>query len=298
MPLYEVAGVAINIANDDSESFMYMRDFLLPQQRQQSKADLTFVFQSNEVIEVPQGNIISEENISFKWLKKTSGETGYYIYVQEFGIGKIMVLMDIENSWRKVVFTWCNYIGNDPQVMVNSQSQIRLATHIMMGIVFRYNLLHMDGLVVHASALEWNGKGLIFSAPSGTGKSTHVKLWQEYINDVIVLNDDNPAVRIINNQPTIFGTPWSGSAFIHSNESAPLFAIIVLEQAQDNVLRKLDRHEVILKLMPRVFLPYFDQNFMDKAMTIFENIITSVPVYLLKCRPDREAVELVYQCLK
>lgn len=298
LPVYEVAGVPINIAKDASDYFSNMRKFLAPQQIQDSESELNFIFKTEEFIEIPQGKILSDEKISYKWLQKNSGETGYYIYVQEFGVGGILVLVDIETDWRKAKITWSDCKSTDPQEMFIRQSQIDLGTHAMMGMVFRYHLLELGGLVIHASTLKWNGKGIIFTAPSGTGKSTHVKLWQEYVTDVKVLNDDNPAIRIIDNQPYVFGTPWSGSSFIHCNDSAPLSAIVILEQAQENALRKLDDQEIILKLMPRVFLPYFDQNLMRKTMDIFANILKSVPVYLLQCRPDREAVELVYQCLK
>ena len=153
----------------------------------------------------------------------------------------------------------------------------------MIGLVFQNYLLHYDGIVVHASSLEWNGKGIIFSAPSGTGKSTHVKLWQEYFgSEVKLLNDDSPAIRFRDGNPFIFGTPWSGSSNLHSNGSAPLSAIVLLQQASDNSIKQLSNQEAIAKLMPRVFLPYYDEDMMNKACDVFERIIFFSPGLFIK----------------
>lgn len=298
MPQYKISGLIINIESDTSRPFKYMNNFL-DSDMKHGKVDLNFIFNISEFLQVPKGNVISDEDGNpIKWLKKTSGKGGYYLYVQEFGAGGITVVLDVDSDWRSAVISWCDFKKSISGERYYTQTQAWAFAHIMTGIVFRYYLLHYDGLVIHASTLKWQGKGLMFSAPSGTGKSTHVKLWQEYMEDIIVLNDDTPAVRIINNIPYVFGTPWSGSSFINSNDSAPLAGIVVLEQSQHNVIRRITNQEAILKLMPRVFLPYFDENLMNIAITTFEKIIVSVPIYLLKCRPDKEAVELVCQCVK
>lgn len=240
---------------------------------------------------------MSDENINIRWIKKPPGQNGYYFYTTERDLDRILVLVDVDSDWRNAVLTCVDYSNKSPAESYSVQTW--LYAHIMIGVVFRYNLVHLKGMVIHSSTLKFKGKGIMFSAPSGTGKSTHVKLWQKYIGeDVVVLNDDSPAVRLISNKPYVFGTPWSGSSFIHSNDSAPLEAIVLLEQAPENSIRKLADREAVLRLMPRAFLPYFDQTMMSESISVFEKIISSVPVYLLQCRPDKEAVELVYQCLK
>lgn len=294
MPIYEIAGVVIDVKSNDSGLLGYLNNFTGIDKK---KADLVFDYHIKDVIEIPQGTQISDDNIGLKWIKKDSGQE-YCVYTQEFGIGKPMVLMDIGRDWQKAELSWCRYSGVNAQERINTQAQVTISSHIMMGIVFRYFLINIGGLVIHASAIKWKDKGVMISAPSGTGKSTYAKLWQEYIDDVKILNDDTPAVRVTDDQPYVFGTPWSGSSFLHCNDSAPLGAIVLLEQAQSNSLTRLSDQEAILKLMPRVFLPYFEQCLMHKALDVFEKIVRSVPIFLLQCRPEREAVELVYQCLK
>lgn len=302
MPQYEIAGLITNIETEAYQPFERMTEFL---QMSHQEADINIIFKTNEYINFPKGNILSDTNSNLTWIEKNPKNDGYYLYAtKEIGVKEILVLVDVDRDWLNVVVTCCP--SDVSQEVQSSQSKswfqsntwLWLVNHTILGIVFRNSLLQFDGLVIHASTLKWNSKGLMFSAPSGTGKSTHVKLWQEFIDDVEVLNDDTPAIRIINNKPYVFGTPWSGSSFIHSNDSAPLEGIVLLEQAPKNAIRRLNHQEAILKLLPQSFLPYFDQDLMSKALKVFEKIVSTVPVYFLQCRPDKEAVDLVYQCVK
>lgn len=293
MPQFEIAGLVIDVKSENHESTERMNEFSLNQYRD---ANLNISFKSNEFIDVPQGSIM-DDKINIKWVKKPSGQSGYYFYTTEEDFGTILALADIDFDWKNAVLTCRDFTNKSAEESYSMQTWVY--AHVMMGVIFRYNLIHYDGLVIHSSTLKHEGKGIMFSAPSGTGKSTHVKLWQKYIGeDVIVLNDDTPAVRIISEIPYVYGTPWSGSSFIHSNDSAPLEAIVLLEQDLENSIRRISNKEAILKLMPRVFLPYFDQDMMNKTMTVFEKVISKVPVYVLKCRPDEQAVELVYKCVR
>ncbi|SDI00789.1 hypothetical protein SAMN05443529_12428 [Desulfosporosinus hippei DSM 8344] len=293
MPQFEIADLVLDVESDKWEPMERMMEFRIEQHR---PGDLDIRFRYEEFIAVPDGDVISEENQYFKWLRKPSGDKGYYIYSREAASGSILVLADIDPEWRKVIITCRDFTNKSPDESFSQQTWV--FAHVMMGVIYRYNILYRNGIVIHSSALKLKDRAIIFSAPSGTGKSTHAQLWQRHVDNVKILNDDTPAVQIIGGKPFVFGTPWSGSSLIHCNDSAPLEAIVILEQAEENRIRKITGQEAILGVMPRVFLPYFDQTMMIKAMGIFERIISTVPVYLLQCRPDKEAVEMVYQCLK
>lgn len=289
---FDIAGVVIDVESNRLEPLVKMLEF---RRDQPCSADLLINFRFLKDIPEPDGRILSVDKNCLRWLKKSSGSGGYYIYYTEADSGNIIVLADIDEEWQKIEIFCHDYTGVRPQYSFSQQTWF--CAHIMMGVIYRYRLLHLNGIVIHSSALKYCDQAVIFSAPSGTGKSTHVKLWHQFIKDVKTLNDDTPAVRIINNKTYIFGTPWSGSSMIHSNDFAPLKAIVILEQAQENKIRKIKEQESILRLMPRTFFPYFDQKMMDKSVSLFEKIILSTPVYLLQCRPDLEAVEMVYKCL-
>lgn len=288
---YKIADLVLNVNCDDPVIIRLMNGFLLNQPRM---PDLNISLKTENFINVPEGRVISDENI--KWLYKLTGENGYYIYNTERNHGKVLTLAEIDYEWRNGKFLYFDYSNQGNRD--GYQAQTEYYTHVLMGMMFRNCLINHGGIVIHASTLECEGRGIMFSAPSGTGKSTHVKLWQEYIGDgVRILNDDTPAVRSKDGKLHVFGTPWCGSSGIYCNASAPLEAIVLLEQAQANSLQQLSVPEAMLKLMPRAFLPYFDQEMMHKTFDIMETIYSLVPVYLLKCRPDKEAVELVYQCV-
>ena len=112
-----------------------------------------------------------------------------------------------------------------------------------------------------------------------------------------VLNGDRPAIRIINNQPTVYGTPWSGSSKEYINEKAPLMALVLLEQAPENSIKRLNIFEALNRIMPRFFLPYNDKHLMELAAKTIEAIIKTTPVYLLKCTPDKHAVDILSNVL-
>ncbi|KGK91409.1 hypothetical protein DP73_03865 [Desulfosporosinus sp. HMP52] len=293
LPLFEIAGLVIDVDCDKPEPMERMQEFRIEQRR---PADLSIRFKFADFIPVPEGHSISDENLYFKWLKKPAEGTGYYIYSSEAAYGNILVLADIDAEWRKGIITCRDFTDSNPDESFSKQTWV--FAHVMMGVIYRYNLLNHNGTVIHSSALKYKDRAFIFSAPSGTGKSTHTKLWQKHVNNVTILNDDTPAVRIIEDRPFIFGTPWSGSSLIHCNDSAPLEAIVILEQAEENRIRLLNNQEAILRVMPRVFLPYFDRKMMETSIGIFDKIISVVPIYLLQCRADQAAVEMVYQCLK
>lgn len=113
-----------------------------------------------------------------------------------------------------------------------------------------------------------------------------------------VVNDDTPAIRFKDEEPILCGTPWSGSSDKFVNLEVPVKAIVVLSQAPQNSIRKLEIFEALPMVMPRCFLPYFDEELMKKAYIALDKILIKIPIYHLQCRPDREAMELVYQCVK
>ena len=168
--------------------------------------------------------------------------------------------------------------------------------NIFGNIIMRNRILFQQGILLHASSIQFNNEGIIFSAPSGTGKSTHSALWEQYYN-ACVINDDTPALKLFDNHIMVCGTPWSGSLGKHSNISATLKAIVILEQYPENCIRKLTEKESITSLIPRFMLPYHNKKLMETAMEYINHIVKSTPVYLLKCRPDREAAELVHRTL-
>lgn len=235
-------------------------------------------------IPIPQGKIVLDEKL--KWVKILDENNNSSVYICKEEPDEIAYLLNINHEWDKANIMY-------QQDDFNAECAV---TGPLGEILFRNRLLFNNGLVFHASAIQWQGKGIVFSAPSETGKTTQARLWCEEMGASLI-NNDRPAVKVIGNKPYVYGTPWSGSISECNNRYAPLTAIIMLEQAAENSIYKLNTNEAVLRLMPRCFLPYYDQCLMDIAISNLENLLRKVPIYRLKCRPDLESVELVYKTI-
>ena len=157
-------------------------------------------------------------------------------------------------------------------------------------------LLRNYGFLLHASFISWQGRGILFSAPCGTGKSTQANLWERYESSHTI-NGDRAGVRFVNEKWTGYGVPFAGSSGVYLRESAPLAAIVTLAQGPENIIRRLRPKEAISKLLPEISCRRWDALFMNQLLNYLIQLVQSVPVYHLECRPDQGAVELLRDCL-
>ena len=149
-----------------------------------------------------------------------------------------------------------------------------------------------DTLLMHASVINRGGKGFLFLGKSGTGKSTHSRLWLEHIAGSGLLNDDNPVVRIIDGQPWVFGSPWSGKTSCYKNESVPVDGIVKLQQAPENRVERLSPLKAYAALLPACSCMKWEENIMGGVHDTVEKLAVGAGCYRLCCLPDKEAVIL------
>ena len=157
-------------------------------------------------------------------------------------------------------------------------------------------LLQQDRLLLHASFVKYNGNGILFSGPSGIGKSTQADLWKRTMGAEIV-NGDRAALGLSDEGWTAWGTPYAGTSGICQNEKAPLLAIVVLRQAKENRICKLSPIEALRYLYPEVTIHQWDARFVEKVTYLLTNLISTVPVFFLECLPDESAVEILREKL-
>ena len=157
-------------------------------------------------------------------------------------------------------------------------------------------MLRHDTLILHSSFIRWQEAGVLFSAPSGTGKSTQADLWAKY-RQADIINGDRAALRKIGGRWTAFGLPFAGSSDIFRNESAPIRAIVMLEQAPENRIRPLNPAQALRKIYPEVTLHRWDPDFVDKGLDLLLDLLGAVPVYHLACLPDEGAVRLLHKTM-
>ena len=151
-----------------------------------------------------------------------------------------------------------------------------------------------DTVLFHSSAIAVDGVGYLFTAPSGTGKSTHARLWRELLGErAQMINDDKPLLRIKEDGATVFGTPWNGKHRLGENSSAPLRAVCFLEQARDNAIRRVDKDEIYFKLFDQVYRPMKPEA-LAKTIVLVDRLCTQTAFYRLDCNMDPEAARLSF----
>ena len=160
----------------------------------------------------------------------------------------------------------------------------------MIGFCSRF--CQRNGLFFHGAFVKWQGRGLLFTASSGGGKSTHAELWRKYMG-AAVINGDKVLVRRFRAEARAYGSIWPGSSPYVINDEAPLSAIVVLKKGEKNAIRRLSSKELIPEVGTHIYYPSWDDVLMGQALETMDQILRQIPVYELICRPEREAAELV-----
>ena len=150
-------------------------------------------------------------------------------------------------------------------------------------------------VLFHAAVVSHEGKGYMFLGPSGTGKSTHARLWLKYIDGTALVNDDNPVVRLAaDGLPVVYGSPWSGKAPCYRNVSYPLGGIVLLSQASYNKIHRLGGIHAYASLVASISGKRWDSRVADGLHATENALASTVPVWHLECLPDEEAAKLCH----
>lgn len=153
------------------------------------------------------------------------------------------------------------------------------------------------GVILHASYVTMNGEAILFTAPSGTGKSTQAKNWCEF-RGAELINGDRVIVKKQENGYYTYGIPFSGSSGVRLNKTFPLKAIIYLKQAPENKVKRINGFQAFQKVWEGCSMRRWDREEIETCMGIVLDVIAAVPVYELACTPDYEAVEVLEEALK
>lgn len=162
---------------------------------------------------------------------------------------------------------------------------------------FYRQLLRFDGMMLHSSCVVVDGKAYLFTASSGTGKSTHTTLWLKHFGDrAYILNDDKPALRFEDGQWFAYGTPWSGKYDISTNARVPIAGIAVLERGENNEIVPFGGTEAISFIMNQIVRPGTAQ-YRIMVLENLDKLIKYVPIWKLKCNMDPEAAMVSYTAM-
>ena len=161
--------------------------------------------------------------------------------------------------------------------------------------IFNRAAIKYGVMLVHSSALIYDGGAYLFSADSGVGKSTHTRLWLKAFGDKVhIMNDDKPVVKLYDDKAVAFGTPFDGGSGIALNEAYPLKAIIFIERGEENSVRVPETKEVIQKLYFQT-AHMVDAETAEKMLINIERILSLAKFYVLTCNMDISAAYIVFE---
>ena len=171
--------------------------------------------------------------------------------------------------------------------------------YIWTGYEFCNSLLDFDGFMLHSSAVAYENKAYLFSAPSGTGKSTHTEIWQRVFGEenAVIINDDKPVIKFEDGDFYVYGTPWSGKSDKNLNIRVPLCGICFIEQSKTNNIKQISTKEAAHLILNQTVRPEYKGK-MVNLLNLLDRLLLKIPVYILACNMEDEAALTSYNGMK
>lgn len=167
--------------------------------------------------------------------------------------------------------------------------------YMYAGMRFYYKIIKYKGIMLHSSAVVKDGYAYLFSAPSGTGKSTHTSKWVKSFDDAYILNDDKPAI-FLRDKAYASGTPFSGKVDLSVNNTVPIKAICFIERSNENTIKKIESKEAIgLILDQTARIPLLKTT--DKVLKIIEELVEKVKIYKMGCTLSDDVALFAYNAM-
>lgn len=189
---------------------------------------------------------------------------------------------------KEELYNYSRYPELSPEIVAYNHS----------GMQFYKQLLEIDGMMLHSSAVVLDGYAYLFSGPSRVGKSTHTGLWLERFSNALIINDDKPALRKIEEKWYAYGTPWSGKHPINKNTKAILAGICILERGQGSAISQIPPKEAFIELFAQSTRYQLTKERMDCLLNHISGLIKDIPIYKMHCTPDISSVELSYNAMR
>ena len=155
-----------------------------------------------------------------------------------------------------------------------------------------------DTFLFHGSAVAVDGECYLFTAKSGTGKSTHTRLWRELLGSrAVMVNDDKPLIHVGDSKVTVFGTPYNGKHRLGENIAVPLKAVCILERSKDNHIRQITKQEAYSTLLQQSYRPH-NSEMLAGTLSLIDKMAQHITFWKLGCNMDISSAELSYNAMK
>lgn len=204
--------------------------------------------------------------------------------------------------WQEKYYSEVSVLGKREGVCYYASAEIlmeraREGFELLMYLCLEQILIQFGGLVLHSSHIKVGEKGLVFSAPSQTGKSTQAELWKECAGAEII-NGDRSVLRKFDGRWFVCGCPMCGTSGIHLQSMEPLSHIVMLSKNVENVVRRLPAREAFRMIYPQITVAYWDDEYVECAMGLIGELLAEVPVWHYACTKERDAVTVLKDALE
>lgn len=278
---YHFAGVDLTISMPDC--WMYEEEQKLLPFRVDKLGDTEshfFDFTVVEELEPPQGEV-------------TAVFPDYRVYDK----GMIRYVGNVQNSWKPAYIRTEHHSRQHYVQLKSSSFKGRIAANTVLNAIEAEHLVvKAGGFILHASYIEWKGKGILFTAPSGTGKSTQADLWHR-LRQAQIMNGDRAVVRFCEGKAYVAGLPFSGSSSFCENCTLPLAAVVCLGQAPMTTIEQMTGKEAFSKILSECTVNTWNPEDFHQVIQMIEQLVVQVPIYYLSCTPDESAVIALEQML-
>lgn len=176
--------------------------------------------------------------------------------------------------------------------LITTGQHTKFAIDNALMVLYALSTAAQATVLFHAAIVSYQDKGYMFLGKSGTGKSTHARLWLKHIEGTALVNDDNPVVRIEGEQTIVYGSPWSGKTPCYRNVSYPLGGIVLLSQAPYNKIQRLSGIQAYVALVESISGKRWDKHIADGLHHTENALAMQVPMWHLECLPDEAAAKL------
>lgn len=167
---------------------------------------------------------------------------------------------------------------------------------VELGFLFFYAMLSRDSCVLHGIIMEYEGRGILVLARSGTGKSTHTRMWRDEEN-ALIINGDRCLCRKVDGKWFAYGMPWCGTSGECVNRRVAISDIVFLDRGAKNTVVPMSQFEATMRLMECIKAPTWDRDLYISAMDYCEELAQTIPMWNLRCTPDLEAVQVLKEAL-
>ena len=169
--------------------------------------------------------------------------------------------------------------------------------HIAIYRKFCEKAIDYNVVLCHGSVVEYENEAYMFTAPSGTGKSTHTRMWREHFGEKVkMINDDKPLLRFSDEGVYVYGTPWDGKHHLSTNTKSKLNAICFLHQDKENKIARVNNQQALPLLMNQIYRPRQPEG-MLKTMDYVDLLMKKIPMYIMGCTISYEAAQVAYDAM-